>query len=89
MGLSADYVERETRRTVAALGGRARVYPGLDVNIPTPDHVRQCTPQDVRAGVAAALDGGADGFVLSRKYSEMTLDNLAAVGDELTHRNLR
>ena len=74
---------------VAALGGRARVYPGLDVNIPTPDHVRQCTPQDVRAGVAAALDGGADGFVLSRKYSEMTLDNLAAVGDELTHRNLR
>ena len=89
MGLSADYVERETRRTVAALGGRSRVYPGLDVNIPTPDHVRQCTPPDVRAGVAAPLDGGAAGFVLSRKYSEMTLDNLAAVGDELTHRNLR
>ncbi|HEV7187250.1 MAG TPA: hypothetical protein VGN28_05090 [Blastococcus sp.] len=89
VGLSADYVERETRRTVAALGGHTRVYPGLDVNIPTPDHVRQCTPQDVRAGVAAALDGGSDGFVLSRKYSEMTLDNLAAVGDELTHRNLR
>ena len=60
-------------------GGRALTYPGLDVNVPTPDHVRQGTPDDIRAAVSAALDGGADGLILSRKYSEMQLDNLSAV----------
>jgi hypothetical protein len=88
VGLSSDYVERETRRTVTALGGRALTYPGLDVNVPTPEHVRQSTPDDVRAAVSAALDGGADGLILSRKYSEMQLDNLSAVGDELRARGL-
>ncbi len=88
VGLSSDYVERETRRTVAALSGRARTYPGLDVNVPTPEHVRQGTPEDTRAAVAAALDGGADGLILSRKYSEMQLDNLSAVGHELRARGL-
>jgi hypothetical protein len=28
----------------------------------------------------AALKAGADGLILSRKYSEMRLDNLAAAG---------
>ena len=60
VGLSADYVERETRRTVAALGGRARVYPGLDVDVPTPDHVRECTPQNIQAAsIGAALSTAA------------------------------
>jgi hypothetical protein len=88
VGLSSDYVERETRRTVTALGGRALTYPGLDVNVPTPTHVRQSTPEDIRAAVSAALDGGADGLILSRKYSEMQLDNLSAVGDELRDRGI-
>ncbi|GAB3601567.1 hypothetical protein [Microbacterium tumbae] len=82
-GLSPDYVRRETRRTVAAVGGRASVYPGIDVNVPTPDHVFQTTPIEVRKSVAAALDGGADGLLLSRKYSEMTFANLEAAGDEV------
>jgi hypothetical protein len=30
--------------------------------------------------VAAALKAGADGLILSRKYSEMQLANLAAAG---------
>ncbi|MEO7235357.1 MAG: hypothetical protein ABIW80_08280, partial [Lapillicoccus sp.] len=88
VGLSSDYVERETRRTVGALRGRARTYPGLEINVPTPEHVRQGTPEDTRAAVAAALDGGADGLILSRKYSEMQLDNLSAVGHELRDRGL-
>jgi hypothetical protein len=87
-GLSADYVARETRRTVSAVAGRAAIYPGLDVNVPTPDHVKKTTPDEIRASVAAALDGGAQGFVLSRKYSEMTHENLEAVGEELAARSL-
>jgi hypothetical protein len=85
-GLSADYVRRETARTVSAVAGQAAVYPGLDAGVSTPDHVRQVTPGDVSASVAAALDAGADGVILSRKYSEMRLDALAAAGDALRRR---
>jgi hypothetical protein len=86
-GLPVSYVARETRRAVEAVGGQARVYPGLDVNVPTPPHAKKTTPADVKASVGAALDGGADGFVLSRKYSEMSLANLAAVGETLLERS--
>ncbi|MDR1387428.1 MAG: hypothetical protein LBJ44_07565 [Propionibacteriaceae bacterium] len=89
LGLSPDYVERETRRTVAAVRGQAAVYPGLDVDVPTPEGVKKTTPDEVRASVRAALAGGGDGFVLSRKYSEMSWQNLAAVGQELTSQGLR
>ena len=82
-GLSAGYVRRETARTVGALAGQAAVYPGLDAGVPTPAHVRQVSPADIRGSVTAALEAGADGFILSRKYSEMRLDTLAAVGDTL------
>jgi hypothetical protein len=82
-GLSADYVRRETERTVAAIAGRAAVYPGLDVNVPTPEHVKQTGPEEIRASIDAALSAGADGIVLSRKYSEMDVQNIAAVGRAL------
>jgi hypothetical protein len=58
----------------------------LDINIPTPAYAKKTAPDDVRKSVNAALDGGADGFVLSRKYSEMTLENLGAVGATLRER---
>lgn len=89
LGLSADYVRRETARTRRTLPDRVAVYPGLDVNIPAGEGSRYSSPEDVRASVAAALDGGAEGFVLSRKYSEMTHDNLEAVGAELAERGLK
>ncbi len=85
-GLSADYVRRETARTVRAVDGQAAVYPGLDAGVPTPAHVSHVTPASISASVTAALDAGADGFILSRKYSEMRLDTLAAVGDTLKAR---
>lgn len=85
-GLSADYVRRETARTVSAVAGRAAVYPGLDAGVSTPAHVRQVAPDDISASVTAALDAGADGFILSRKYSEMRLDTLAAAGSALRRR---
>jgi hypothetical protein len=36
----------------------------------------------------AAFRGGADGVILSRKYSEMKLDNLLSAGNSLKETNL-
>jgi hypothetical protein len=79
-GLSPDYVSRETRRALAGVKGAARVYPGIDIGIPTGQKSRKASPEDTFAAVTAALNAGADGLILSRKYSEMRLENLAAAG---------
>ncbi len=79
-GLSPDYVERETRRALAGVNGACKIYPGIDIGIPTGRNSRKASPDDTYAAVAAALKGGADGVILSRKYSEMRLANLAAAG---------
>ncbi|HEX4443965.1 MAG TPA: hypothetical protein VHZ81_10375 [Galbitalea sp.] len=79
-GFSSNYVEREARRTVTAVAGKARVYPGLDVDVAAPDHVRRTTPEGIQASIAAAMAGGSDGYILSRKYSEMSVENLRAAG---------
>lgn len=87
VGLSAQYVARETQRTVRLLGNSGvKVYPGLDVNVSSPPHVRQSTPDRVAEAVTAAMDSGADGVILSRKYSEMRHENLASVGRALRRR---
>jgi hypothetical protein len=44
---------------------------------------KKTQPSDVRAAVRAALTSGAAGVILSRKYSEMKLANLAAAGEAL------
>lgn len=108
-GFSSDYVRRETERAVAGVEGRAKIWPGIDIDIPVgtvsaPSHrpadatvdasgitartadnapIAQCTPESVRDATLAAFAGGADGVVLSRKYSEMRLDNLSGVGQAL------
>jgi hypothetical protein len=79
-GLSADYVQRETQRAVAGVGGKVPIWPGIDIDIPTGDGEKKTTPEDVYAAVRAAFDGGAQGVLLSRKYSEMRLANLRAAG---------
>jgi len=79
-GLSPDYVYRETRRALAGVQGKCKVLPGIDVGIPTGKNSRKASPDDTYAAVAAALKAGADGLILSRKYSEMQLANLAAAG---------
>ncbi len=82
-GLSADYVARETRRAVAGVRGEIPIYPGIDIDIPTGKEEKKTQPSDVRASVKAALTSGASGVILSRKYSEMKLANLAAAGEAL------
>ena len=83
MGLSADYVARETRRAIAGTAGSVAIYPGIDIDIPTGKDEKKTMPSDVKAAVKAALTSGAQGVILSRKYSEMKLANLAAAGDAL------
>jgi hypothetical protein len=82
-GMSADYVARETRRALAEVNGTVAVYPGIDIDIPTAPSEKRTEPADVKAAVLAALRAGAPGVVLSRKYAEMKLANLAGAGEAL------
>ncbi len=79
-GLSADYVLRETQRAKAGVMGKCKILPGIDINIPTGGKSRKASPDDTYAATFSAFKGGADGVILSRKYTEMRLENLAAAG---------
>ena len=79
-GLSPDYVFRETQRALAGVQSKCRILPGIDIGIPTGKNSRKASPEDTGAAVTSALKAGADGLILSRKYSEMQLANLAAAG---------
>ncbi len=82
-GLSADYVARETKRAIAGVEGQVKIYPGVDIDVPTKLTDKRTKPEDVKASVRAALGAGADGVVLSREYVEMWMANLTAAGDTL------
>ncbi|PYX84322.1 MAG: hypothetical protein DMG70_06730, partial [Acidobacteria bacterium] len=82
-GLSAEYVARETKRALEAVAGAIPIYPGIDIDIPTTINEKRTQPSDVKAAVLAAFRAGAPGVVLSRKYAEMRLTNLAGAGEAL------
>jgi hypothetical protein len=84
-GLSPDYVYRETKRTVEDVKGtKTQIWPGLDVDIANVDlQYSRSSPPVVNECTKACFRGGGTGLVISRKYSEMKLANLAAVGDAL------
>src|SRR5215475_7552141 len=89
IGFSADYVYRETKRAKEALkDSKTKLWPGIDIDIPTESGHSKCTPAGTKAAVLAAFHGGADGVILSRKYSEMKLENLRAAGEALEEVNL-
>jgi hypothetical protein len=80
-GFSSDYVSRETKRARAGLANTSTLlWPGIDIDIPTAANHSKCTPKGTEDAVLAAFRGGADGVILSRKYSEMNLSNLKAAG---------
>ena len=79
-GLPADYVLSETKRAIASSGPSMKIWPGIDVDIPTAATSKKTQPEDVYAAVKATFAGGAHGVLLSRKYSEMRLDNIRAAG---------
>jgi hypothetical protein len=81
-GLTAEYVLSETRRARASLAGtKTLLWPGIDIDIPTDASSAKSTPEGTKRAVMAAFRGGADGVLLSRKYSEMKLANLKGAGD--------
>ncbi len=83
-GFSAGYVERETRRSVAAVAGHpVQIWPGVDIDVPVEKNESHCTPEGVAAAVKAAFAGGAQGIILSRNYIEMKPENLSAAGTAL------
>jgi hypothetical protein len=82
-GFSPDYVRRESARTVDAVAGKARVFPGIDVDVAAPDHVLHTTPESIGAALSAAFEAGVDGVFISRKYSEMDVSNLDGIGRAL------
>jgi hypothetical protein len=88
-GLSANYVGRETERALADVHGAVPIYPGIDIDIPTALNEKRTQPSDVKAAVLAAFKAGAPGFVLSRKYAEMRLTNLAGAGEALRELDVR
>jgi hypothetical protein len=79
-GLSPDYVYRETQRAIAGVKGKCKILPGIDIGIPTKPSSRKGSPEDAYAATYAAYRAGADGVILSRKYSEMKLADVDAAG---------
>jgi hypothetical protein len=86
-GLGADYVLRETKRAIAGAGPNLKIWPGIDIDIPTAATSKKTQPDDVYQAVKAAITGGAHGVLLSRKYSEMKLDNLRGAGRAIRELN--
>ena len=64
-------------------GTKTQLWPGIDIDIPTRANEAKCTPEGTKTAVLAAFKGGADGVILSRKYSEMKLANLKGAGDAI------
>jgi hypothetical protein len=75
-GLSSDYVFRETQRALAGVQGKCNIFPGIEIGIGS----RNASPDETYSATMAAFKAGAQGIILSRKYSEMQLANLAAAG---------
>ncbi len=59
----------EARARAGLAGTKTQLWPGIDIDIPTAADHSKCTPKGVHDAVRAAFDGGADGVILSRKYS--------------------
>ena len=88
-GFSDDYVYREAKRAREALNGtKTQLWPGIDIDIPTGSGSSKSSPESTRAAVSAALRAGADGVLLSRKYSEMKLENLRGAGKAIREAGL-
>jgi hypothetical protein len=98
-GLKGDFVYRESKRAMeGARGSQTRILAGIDVDIPVlsldlgpykPTEVSKGTRQDVKQAVTQAFRGGVHGIVVSREYTEMTLENLSGVGDAIRELGLK
>ena len=69
-------VWRRRRPSPTPRAGSPSIPASTSTSPPGSDEKRT-RPEDVEAATAAALDAGAPGVVLSRKYAEMRLTNIA------------
>lgn len=79
-GLSPDYVYCETQRALNGVKGKCLILPGIDIGIPVGKNSRKQSPDDVYQATMAAYKAGANGVIISRKYSEMNLSLIDAAG---------
>lgn len=82
-GLSGASVGVETKKALADVDGQIPIYRGIDIDIPTGLNEKRTRPSDVKAATLAALEAGAPGVVLSSKYAEMKLSNIAGAKEAL------
>ncbi|WP_266368863.1 hypothetical protein [Tellurirhabdus rosea] len=81
-GFSSEYITNETRRIRTGLGDApTQVLAGIDVDLPSAGNERNLGAAGLKTSVEAALRGGSDGIILSRKYSEMNLKTLSGAGE--------
>ena len=83
-GLSPEFVYRETKTWVDGVRGTSlQVWPGIDIDVSPGEGDPPRSREGVRDAVLAAFRAGAPGIVLSRMYSEMTLNHLAGASDAI------
>ncbi|MGB7340386.1 MAG: hypothetical protein WBC91_15925 [Phototrophicaceae bacterium] len=85
-GFGPEYIKKWTARLIEQTG--KKVYPGIGVGVGHNGVSKEITPQEIKEGVHAGFEGGGSGVMISRNYSEATLENLQAVGDALRERGL-
>src|SRR5260370_35609961 len=77
-GFSSDYVYRETKRALdGAAGTKTRIWPGIDIDIPTGKNQSKSTPQGTKDAVLAAFKAGAPGRPRAREISGVKLSNFS------------
>ena len=76
--LSAEYVYRETRRAVAGVGGRTKIYSRIGFDVPM--NKIPVTEEEVYHATTRALEAGSDGLFVGREWDELKLQNAAAFG---------
>jgi len=84
-GLPPSLVKVETEKAIkGAAGTDTLILPGIDVGLPPGEGTTFAYSRGhVKNSVLAAFQGGAEGILIARKYSEMKLDHLAGAGDAL------
>lgn len=85
-GFTADYVFRETKRSVASAAGKTKIYTGVGFDVPgsPPDDV-----ETIYQATLKSFQAGAHGIVVSREYEEMKIEHLRAVGRAYRDARLR
>ena len=91
LGLSPDYVYRETKRFVSILGGKAAVYSGIGIDIPKGGGwgttVWKSDPERLAQAVRRSFEAGAAGVVACREYEENSLESLRIFGRAVREAN--